>query len=119
MRIAVFYLVLTFFASCSTNKSDDILKPEKMQAVFWDIIRADVLTTDYTGGDSSKKPMIENIALQKKIFQIHGITKEQYDKSFDYYTEHPAIMTVILDSMLAKESRNKVKPQIKPVIKDL
>lgn len=116
MRIARYCCLLIFFVSCSKSKfPDDVMQPGKMQAVFWDIIRADVLTTDHTKKDSSKMPMLENIALQKKIFRVHGVTKEQFYKSFDYYAKHPDLMTTLLDSMVAKENRNKIKSQIKGI----
>jgi hypothetical protein len=99
--------------ACSKNKfPDDVIKPEKMESVFWDFIRADVLTTDYRN-DSANIRMRENIKLQKKIFQIHGITREQFYKSYDYYTQHPELMKTMLDSITAKQGRRKFQPDIK------
>ena len=116
MRIASYCCLLLLFISCSKSKfPGDVLPPEKMQAVFWDIIKADVWTTDYIQRDSSKIPMHENIAIQKKIFQFHGVTKNEFYNSFDYYTRHPELMSAMLDSMVARQGREKNKPQIKTI----
>lgn len=113
MRIAS-YCILFFLVSCTKSKvPDDIIKPEKMEAVFWDVIRADVLVTDYSKKDSSVSPLFQNIALQKKIFHLHGVTKEQFYKSFDYYAEHPGMMTVLLDSVIAHSTPENSMPRKK------
>lgn len=118
MRIAPYCCILILFISCAKSKfPDDVIQPEKMQAVFWDVMRADILTTDYIMKDSSKIPTLENITLQKKIFLVHGVTKDQFYKSFDYYAKHPGLMTTLLDSVVAKQNRNKFKPKTE-VIKD-
>jgi len=118
MKIICIFCVVIFFGSCSKNKlPDDVLPPQKMEAVFWDVIRADIYTTNQIKKDSAKIPSRENAILQKKIFLLHGVTKEQFYNSFDYYAKHPALMTTILDSIVAKENRNRYKPEIK-VTKD-
>ena len=121
MRIVCYCFLLILLVSCSKNKfPDDVMQPEKMQAVFWDVLRADVLVTDYSKkSDTAKKLIHDNIALQKKIFQIHGITKEQFYTSFDFYSKNPDLMSVVLDSMVAMENRNKIETKnptkIKPI----
>lgn len=108
----VFCTILLFcILGCSNNrrKFSGILPKEKMQAVLWDIIGADVFTEQFIKKDSLKTPSIENMQLQNKIFAIHKITKVDFYKSYDYYTAHADQMRIILDSITAKAERDRTK----------
>jgi len=96
---------------CSNKQSkfSGILPKEKMQAVMWDIIGADVFTEQFIKKDSLKNPSVENMQLQNKIFAIHKITKVDFYKSYDYYMGHADQMRIILDSITAKAERNRTK----------
>src|SRR4051794_21987338 len=91
------------------GNSSGILSTEKMQAVMWDIIEADVFTDQFIRKDSAKHAATENMQLKNKIFALHKITREDYNKSYDYYLAHSDLMKVILDSMSAKAERNRMK----------
>lgn len=97
--------------SCSNKPGGytGILTKEKMQAVMWDIIQADVFTDQFIKKDSLKNASLENIQLQNKIFAIHKISREAYYKSYDYYIYHTDLMKVILDSMTTKAERDRTK----------
>lgn len=98
-----------FLFSCG-NKKDipaEILKPVKMQAVLWDVLRADVFTYDFITKDSAKKPEAENVKLQQQIFLVHKTTKEAFYKSYEFYKSHPSLLQPILDSIISKASSEK------------
>jgi hypothetical protein len=114
MRYVILIILSGFIFSC-TNKNKiptGILKPEKMQDVFWDYLRADVYTTDHVRKDSNRNAVLENIRLQDKIFKLHQTSREQFDKSFTWYTNHRELMTNMIDSMVARKQREigKTKP---------
>lgn len=90
-----------------TNKG--LLAKDKMQAVLWDIIQADSFTKQFIERDSSKKPSLENAQLQKKIFAIHKVSKEDFYKSYDYYISNTELMSALLDSMTIQAERNRSK----------
>src|SRR5882757_6605031 len=101
IKHSIFFLVIVLFTSCGKNKmSSDILKPDKMQAVFWDILRADAFTEDFQKKDSAKNANEENVKLQKQVFLIHNTSREQFYKSYDYYKQHPDLMKTLLDSII-------------------
>lgn len=83
-----------------------------MQEVLWDFIRADALTTQHQNAFGSTAAWIDNIQLQKQVFAIHKITKEQFYSSLDYYINHPKIMEPMLDSMAEKAKRDRPVPVI-------
>ena len=79
-----------------------------MQAILWDVIRADAFTTEYTKPDSSKNASEENVKLQKAIFAKHRISREDFYNSFNYYKMNSGLMKVILDSIINKANRERV-----------
>jgi len=119
MKACMIYIGLVIcFVSCN-NKDEipsGILKPNQMQAVLWDVIKADAFTTEFIKRDSSKNALDENLKLQQQIFAIHKTSKEIFYKSYDYYKANAARFKNILDSMIAQNERNKNKPKgkIKP-----
>jgi len=116
MRFFSIFILTTLFFSCSKNKiPDGILKPEKMQAVYWDILQADIFTDEYIVKDTSKNLKTENIALQARIFKKHGIDRQQFYRSYEYYLDHTDLMKDMIDTMMVRQKTNPVnihKPAI-------
>ncbi|MBK8610173.1 MAG: DUF4296 domain-containing protein [Chitinophagaceae bacterium] len=115
MRIFIFLLCMYILPSCG-NKEEipaGILKPEIMQAVLWDVIRADAFTTDFIARDTSKNAGEENIKLQQQVFAIHKVTKGDFYKSYDYYKDNPTRFKELMDTMIKRvELADKTKPII-------
>jgi hypothetical protein len=99
--------ILLFALSCSDNKKipDHILKPEKMEAVLADVMMADALNQERIIRDSLLYLPRENVSYFKKIFQLHVVTKEDFEKSIQFYTKRPDLMRAIIDSVSAVVSR--------------
>ena len=109
MKIFILLMGLTLMSSC-VNKDKapaGVLKPEKMQAVLWDVIKAEVFTTDFIKKDSSKNATAENLKLQQQIFAIHKITKADFYTSYDYYKTNTVEFKKIIDSMVSVAERNR------------
>ena len=98
-------------SSCDHKNTmpDGILKKDQMQAVLWDIMRAEVFTNQYVKKDTQKNPIIENAKLQNQIFAIHHVSREDFYKSYSYYKEHTDLMQPILDSITSKNTRDRNK----------
>ncbi len=111
MKGFLYTILLFFILGCSNNqnKYSGIFPKEKMQAVMWDIIGAEVFTEQFIKKDSLKNPLMENMQLQNKIFAIHKITRLDFYKSYDYYLAHADQMRIILDSITAKAERDRTK----------
>ena len=63
---------LFVFSSCGNKDKipPSILKPDKMQAVLWDVIKADAFTTEVIQKDPAKNAAEENLKLQQQIFAV-------------------------------------------------
>lgn len=105
MRAILILCLITIFISCGNKNDKPILPPQKMEAVLLDFVMAEAHTNTRVHIDSVILAQKENVKLQKRIFAIHGITREDFQQSFDYYTNHSAEFTPILDSIVAKEGR--------------
>ena len=110
MRTGIVIFFIGFIlVSCNdkNNLPSGILKPDKMQAVLWDIIRVDAFTTNFIKKDSSKNAVEENVKLQKKVFALHQVSEEKFYKSYDYYKTNTILFKSVLDSMISNANRNR------------
>jgi hypothetical protein len=110
-----------FLAGCGGKDKipNGILPQKKMQAVMWDMMRADQFLSDYVlNKDSSLNRKTESIKIYQKIFLIHKINKEVFQRSFSFYQSHPALLKVIMDS-LSKIPETITSDTVKPMpVKD-
>ena len=118
--------LLVFSCSQKDEVPKGILKTEKMQLLFWDFLRAEVYSSNFAKRDSIRSEAIENLKIQNKIFKMHNVTKEEFYRSYIYYSNHKELMTKMIDSMIAMQKREKeIKnkkdslPVRKPDIKQL
>ena len=109
IKLSMLLFVLGSLISCGNNdkKPSGILAPGKMQAVLWDVIKADAFTTEFIKKDSTKNAVAENLKLQQEIFAIHKVSKTDFYKSYEYYRSHTTEFKVMLDSMIAQAERRK------------
>ena len=108
MRLLLLLVCVAISLNACHNKNDvpkGILQKNQMQSVLWDIMQAEAFTNSFIRKNPAKKPMEEDAALQKQIFALHNISKEDFDKSYDYYLHHSDIMLALLDSMATQETR--------------
>ncbi|MBK6937708.1 MAG: DUF4296 domain-containing protein [Chitinophagaceae bacterium] len=93
--------VLVLFACNRINKiPSGILPPDVMEAVLWDMMRADILVTNYM---MVKDPLLVRDSAVKKlyhsVYSIHNITEEKFNKSFLYYKRNPELLKQVMDSI--------------------
>jgi len=107
-----------FFAGCkSRNKiPKNILSQTKMEAVLFDMIRADKFLTDFVFiKDTSLNKDTSSIKLYQQIFRIHHISKQEFQQSFSFYRAHPDLFKTVLDSLYAKSNNVHGSNVYKPV----
>ena len=108
-------LLLVLMVACSDNdkRPKDILTENQMRELMWDMIRTgEYLNGFVTNKDSSisKKPVIEKWLA--KVYQLHKVNREVFDKNYAYYQSRPALMKSILDTLAKRQVYTK------PVIRD-
>ena len=108
-RYFLSFILVGCMMACG-NRNDlpgGIIPTKKMEAVLWDVLQADAFTEQFIKKDSSKKAAFEYAQLEQKIFAIHKVSRENFNKSYAWYKAHPAILHVVLDSITAKAERQR------------
>jgi hypothetical protein len=105
MRSGFLIFVLVMLVAGCGNKNgvpSGIIPQQKMQLVLWDMMRADQFLADYVlNRDTSLKKETESFKLYQQVFAIHKISKDEFQRSLSYYTEHPLLFKAIMDSISA------------------
>jgi Domain of unknown function (DUF4296) len=113
-KLPFLFIALFLITSCKDKNKipKDIFPKEKMQAVLWSMINAGEFLNGYVLYKDSVDNLAESLKAYGQVFQVHHITKEEFDKSYMYYREHPDLMKVILDSISKRQAKvvEKVLP---------
>ncbi len=110
MKFPLLCICAFLLQACNSSKKEtNILSPEKMQLVLWDVLQAEAFTQNYIKAKGIKNDSIENAGLQQKIFQLHKVSRKDFYTSYNYYAARPVEMRKILDSISAKGERDRGK----------
>lgn len=105
----IFISVLLISCNNSNSVPAQIIKPAEMQAIFWDMIRGNILAQELAKKDSSQILETTQNTITKKILAIHKIDYTKFEKSIKFYEKHPILMRTIFDSLNAVQTRNYSK----------
>lgn len=103
-------LFLLVLAGCKPSLPKDVLPPEKMQTVFWDLTRADEYCNYKVTFDSSWASAEKHEELYQQVFAIHKVSKEQFKKSLRYYQSNPRYLKIVLDSLQNAGDKQSPRP---------
>lgn len=103
--LKIFLLLFVVLSGCNKKESlpKDILKPEKMEEVLWDMSLADEFVVNYVMKDSTLNKKDESTKRYRQIFTIHKTNPEEFKKSLQFYENHPVLFKPILDSLSARQ----------------
>lgn len=105
-RAALFILTISILVACSDKDEvpAGILSRQQMQAVMWDMVRTGEFLNGFVlSKDTSIDKVGESQKWYDKVYQLHKITKEKFERSYAYYEQHPGIFKEILDSLSRKQ----------------
>lgn len=109
-NILIFFCLL--FCACSEKKTenipDHILPIQKMAAVMIDIHLLEASIS--LNATSVDKFTIGSSTPGFEVLKKNNITKKQYDESFDYYTQHPALLNEVYQ--LALNDLSKMQAEV-------
>lgn len=106
-RLFLFLLMMGLAMACGKNdRPKDLIPEQKMERVIWDMVQADEFITNYVLKDSAKVNVnAERYKLYDKVLGLHNITKEQFQKSYSYYSSRPKESKLLFDSLAARANR--------------
>ena len=107
--ILMLMILFLFMQSCTGRKSipSDVLKPDKMSKVLYDVLVAEGYTESYLYKDSSRTKEDRMNEELDKVLAIHKVSQETFMKSYDFYKNRPDLFKVITDSLNEKSQRNR------------
>jgi Domain of unknown function (DUF4296) len=115
------FLLLFVLTGCSKKNSvpKDILQPEKMENILWDMSLADEFVINYVMKDSALNKKDESTKRYQQIFTIHKTNRDDFKRSLQFYENHPVLFKPILDSLSAKQQTDmaeQYKPKTPPAV---
>lgn len=110
--IPVWSFLIVLLAGCSgpDSRPSGVLPRDKMQQVLWDMIEADQYSLLYLSKDSARiNVKAETAARYEQVFELHKISKSEFDKSIKYYFSRPDIAKPLFDSLSAMGVRKRTE----------
>jgi hypothetical protein len=101
------FVMLIFFSSCGKKSVDiprGILSKEELVPVLVDIHLAQASLNLNQVADTSRFNMSDYTGF---ILKSHGITKEKYDTSMAFYTEHAELLDEIYQEVINELSKKQ------------
>ena len=102
MRKTLFLLCFFALACSGTSVPGDVLPPQKMEEVLYDMIRADEMADHLKLSDSTWQPFSRRTALYDTVFQVHRVKKEEFRKSLSFYQSRPDLLKEVIEGMRKK-----------------
>lgn len=88
--IYTFSLLLTLLVvSCEVERPDYVIAPDKMQEMLYDYHLVQAMSSEYASEDYKEKMFFEY------VFRKHGITKEDFERSMEWYVRYPKYLRKI------------------------
>ncbi len=100
-------IFVLFLFSCGSKDTPpkDLIQPKEMQTVLWDVIRAQYVASEMAKSDSTINTEAQTKILSDKALAIHQLSEEEFNKSYQWYVEHPKILQTIFDSLQVQKQR--------------
>lgn len=99
MKTFKWLVLFLLIGGCDQNRPPEgILNPEKMSQVLLDIYVIEGKVTETGVGSDSARKVYRYF--EQKVFDEHGINDTIFRRSFNYYLDHPKVLSTIYSTML-------------------
>ena len=98
MRILIIYISF-FILLFSCSKKNKQLSLNTMKIVMWELLNAEELMKIKAINDSTFLVQKNRPIYYQKIFSLHQISQNDFDKNYQYFQNHPSEMKILLDSI--------------------
>ncbi len=92
-----------------------------MSGIIWDLVKAQALASEVARKDSSMNVEARRKILTREVFEIHKTDSNDFDKSYDWYTNHPELLRIMIDSLYIQKQRENeqlIREGFKPIKHD-
>ena len=111
MRWMAIGIMLIVMIACTDEKKvpRGIIPYAKMEKVMWDMVRADRYISGYIMSRRDSLIATNNkrdaAIFYERVFNLHGITRDEFLKSYKYYLGRPDLTKEMFDSIAARGER--------------
>jgi hypothetical protein len=106
-------LLVVIFAACTNSDKipKGIIGKARMEKVMWDMLMADRYVNLYITNkkDSTIDKKKDAAIVYERVFQMHGITRDEFIKSYKFYLSRPDITKVMFDSIYARADKRRAE----------
>ena len=108
LKRLVFFLLVVFWVSCKQYPKD-VLPPDKMKYIFYDMMLADEFQNYFAGRDTIFN--LDSIRAQNylDILKLHNIDSNAFKKSLEFYNADVEEFAVLIDSVFQYAGRERDK----------
>lgn len=107
MRSFLGFALSLMLLSCSSEEQPPsaVLPENEMKEVIWDVLKAQTLAKQLVKADSTLNDTVESNRLTQEVFKLHKIDSKEFDKSYNWYINHPAVFKGIFDSLYIQKQQ--------------
>lgn len=108
-KIILYIIVAVSIFSCNKPTKKEVLPPEKMQAILQDIHLYDAILNEKKYMDKNLKDSTQSY--YNSIWKKYNISYSEFNKSLNFYSARPEILTKMYDNILKNysEQRDSIK----------
>ncbi|WP_018616184.1 DUF4296 domain-containing protein [Segetibacter koreensis] len=117
MKNCIYICLTLIFIGCSHRPvPKEILPPDSMEKIVYDLLKVDEYINNYVSKDTTANIKMKRSIFYEQIFKLHSTTRKEFYTSYRYYQQHPDIQKTLFDSVSAKAARgSSVVPHVLPV----
>jgi hypothetical protein len=110
MKTKCLTILLFLCAALPGCKADEpAISKKKMRTILWDMLMLEAYHQQLAMKDTSFKYGNRAKANEEKVFQLHGVSRQQYTESYKWYSSRPEIMQTLMDSITANSDKERAK----------
>jgi hypothetical protein len=104
-KLFTFIVIILLSIGCGDKRPGDVLPADKMKEVMWDMLKTSEFLDGYLlyRGDSTLDKAATITAWYNKVYQLHNVSRAQFDKSYAWYQDRPKLMKEMLDSLSKRQ----------------
>jgi hypothetical protein len=105
--IAALFIIVC--AGCVNNNKvpKGILSKDEMRGLVWDLMQVDTYAQTYIAKDTLKNLKKERTILFQQVFDLHKVSRDEFEKSFDYYMGRPDLTQSIFDTLASRQAQQR------------
>jgi len=103
-RFFLLICCVALFSACKPGIPKDIVQPDKMEKILFDIHLIDGYVSSIPTSDSARKV---SAPIYKGIFKKYGIDSATHAKSMAYYYNHPDVLSKMYDRISEKMGKTR------------